>query len=1416
MSSLRAHRFLRAENSVAELKNPILMKKPCRDLKNWYWPGLVLCIGIFLRFYGVNWALPYIFHPDETRLLYAVNDVSWNSWETLDLNPDFFAYGSLPIYLLKAVYELGQWLAREFRMPLYGNFFFIGRLLSALFGSLTLIVTYLFGSRFFSRRTGLFAIAFLGFTVLHIQLSHFLTVDVMLTFLIVLGLYLFGLLTEGTHPIRDYLLAGVVLGLAMATKISALPLYGVFLVAHILALPQKEHSPRHLWNSTSAFWGLFIAALLLSVLVFALCSPYAILEHKEFYRQIKEQSDMVRGITQPPYVIQYEGTVKYWYPLQQLLFYSMGLPLGLLTIGGTFYVLFSTGNRLLRSFFRKRSNKLRTDNRQSQNPTVLIFAWLVPVFLIVGGFEVKFLRYMLPLLPFFCLLGALFVDELLTRFPSWKLVTSLAVILVSGFSAFYSLAYLSIYRHEDPRVQASRWIYEHIDLGAGLLTELWEFAPLLHVGGHHPGEYHEQQLDLYTPDREQKIKTIAQQLSESEVIVMATRRLYGSILRAPKRYPLTSKYYKLLFDGSLGFQPVEPFTNYPTLFGISFNDDLADESFSVYEHPKTILFRKSKALSADELYDLIMQAPPIDTASSSILLERLLRFPVYETQYEALPNRRAGPSFSGFPRTSNQWRMILLWVLSVEFLAMLVLPLSSLTFRFLPDKGYAVSKILGLLLPFYLVWLGANTDLFPYSRQSIFLIIGLLVVLAAIIAWRYRSILTEILSNHWKIFLVYEAIFLTAFAAFTLFRGYNPDIFWSESSMDFSFLNVLTRTDRLPPPDPWISGFPLNYYYFGHYLVASLTKFTGIPPQISYNLAFALFPALVFIEAFSLLYNLTRRWLAGLFAVCFSSIIGNLDGFFLLKDMLSGHEGVYRYFRPAHEVIPYTVHEFPFWTFIFVDLHAHLLNMPFLIATFLIGLNLLFKSCRRCRSALTLKEFKHIERVIETILYLLIVGTLGVISSWDYPTGVIFLILMGILIAYRNRSYSGQGWKVALNPLAYILTIVIPGSLLAFAPFYAGFSRSGMGLGLVGKATTQLSDYLTIFGFFFFVIFSYLLFQANRLRFKAHPWRILLFLLFAAGLLYAGALQFFQLNYATSLWLALTIVFGSHIMLSSAAANRSASFSSPQQSEERVAAHYIWLCLIYACLITGGCEIVFVRDFLQGGDYKRMNTIFKFYIPAWFLFSFVASYSLLQIQALFHTRTRQRRFKHDIAPGQKFWYLALTLFLAASLVFPVMAVRARRNQQDTYAREYIPLTLDGLAYMQARNLGEYQAIAWLNEHVSGTPVILEASGPDYLYEYARISANTGLPTVLGWRSHAEQREHWGQTHQRLLDIKTIYSSSEIKQVLELLRYYQVKYIYIGGTERRDFTQEQLQKFEHDPEHFQKVFESGDTVIYQVI
>jgi YYY domain-containing protein len=294
----------------------------------------------------------------------------------------------------------------------------------------------------------------------------------------------------------------------------------------------------------------------------------------------------------------------------------------------------------------------------------------------------------------------------------------------------------------------------------------------------------------------------------------------------------------------------------------------------------------------------------------------------------------------------------------------------------------------------------------------------------------------------------------------------------------------------------------------------------------------------------------------------------------------------------------------------------------------------------------------------------------------------------------------------------------------------------------------------------------------------------------------------FARNYATLLFLLFMLALTGSLLVKQQLITRSPWRAIPSEA-------YILLCIAYAGLITAGCEIVFVRDFLQGGEYKRMNTIFKFYLPVWYLLAFVAVYALY---ALWQHSTEWRISFSVLGARYVLGFAAILFIMAAA--FPIVSSYSRR-QSDFYGRKRLPPTLNGLAFIRESNRDEYEAIQWLNTHVAGTPTILEAVHDDYRYEYARISANTGLPTVLGWPSHADQREHWGQTHPRRRDVIHIYATLDAQHAYELLQKYQVRYVYIGKTERQDFSEEELRKFQEYPNYFREVFRANDTVIYEV-
>jgi YYY domain-containing protein len=176
--------------------------------------------------------------------------------------------------------------------------------------------------------------------------------------------------------------------------------------------------------------------------------------------------------------------------------------------------------------------------------------------------------------------------------------------------------------------------------------------------------------------------------------------------------------------------------------------------------------------------------------------------------------------------------------------------------------------------------------------------------------------------------------------------------------------------------------------------------------------------------------------------------------------------------------------------------------------------------------------------------------------------------------------------------------------------------------------------------------------------------------------------------------------------------------------------------------------------------------------------------------------------------GRKFWMVSLVLLVLSCSVFPVVATFTRIEEMNAKP------ALDGMEYMKEMDRGDYDAIKWIQENIRGTPIILEASADDSSYNYtSRVSANTGLPTVIGWTTH---EWFWGRDYAeiktRLEDVNSIYSTGNIKKALELMNKYKVSYVYIGQLERQMYDVK-TDKFK-DETYFELVYQ-GSVQIYKL-
>jgi hypothetical protein len=595
--------------------------------------GLAL-LGLLLRLYGLNWDQGNNFHPDEREILFRVTALAWPKslaqfFDPVNspLNPHFFAYGSFPLYLLAFLGTL--FVHSTSSATSFVDLTLLGRALSALFDSGTILLTGLLGlsltrdttpGRHSAWNVALLAAALVTFTPLQLQLAHFFAVDSILLFFVMLTLLSCVRLADSERPVPWLLLTGLSYGLAMATKFSAAPLA----VPLFLALLMRWRRSGDIL--TSAIFLVFTGAV--TLLVFVIAEPYALLDRQNFILQVMQQNDIVHGTLDLPYTRQFAGTIPFVYEIQNMLLWGMGVTLALAGFAGFCWMCWRVW-------------------RRDAGAWLIILAWVIVYGGLTCTFYDKVMRYMLPVYPCLTLFGAAAVMALYHH--DWQfshaalrpLQPALPIVrnkkariafvaLILAGTMFQGLALLNIYSQPNTRVQASLWIYSHIKPGSVLTYEQWDDALPVTVPGHDPSIYvqastvdtsgqHTTGLDLYGDDSVAKARALATVLPTIYAITMPTDRLDKSIPRLPARYPLTIHYYQLLFSGQLGFHLAAQFVNHPNLLGITLDDSGADESYSVFDHPHCRIFVRDTPYpyTSDQLFQKLMagvQLPPAATS----------------------------------------------------------------------------------------------------------------------------------------------------------------------------------------------------------------------------------------------------------------------------------------------------------------------------------------------------------------------------------------------------------------------------------------------------------------------------------------------------------------------------------------------------------------------------------------------------------------------------------------------------------------------------------------------------------------------------------------------------------------------------------------------------------------------------------
>lgn len=538
--------------------------------------GFCLLIGFFLRAYNLNWDQGLLFHPDERNIANAVTKIIFFR----ELNPHFFAYGGFSIYLYRAAADILVAITHNNAWIMdWGEIDLIGRFFSALFSTITIVPLYFLAKKIFEKRVAFLACLFYTFTVTSIQHAHFATTESSLVFFSIL-LCLIALYWIEKPKIWKTILFGAVTGIALATKTSALSLL-VFpgMCFLMYCLTERKHVKKLLLVIPHG-----VLFLLSTASLFFLFSPYTILDWKDFLASMQYESGVATGNLPVVYTLQFNGSIPYLFQIQNFL-WQFGPLLAVVGVIGLILIIFEPF---------KKAHKER------------ILFWIFPLvyFLYVGSWHTKFLRYMTPLVPFLVIAAGYILLLLQKRF---KRLGNVLILIILITTVAWAGAFFSIYTRPQTRIAASYWMYQHIPSGSTILTEAWDDGLPVPLPGRSPTQYKEEQLDMYALDNQAKITYLAEKLSHSDYIAINSRRIYGTLTRLTDLYPITSKYYTLLFAGKLGYTKVGTFTSYPQLFGITINDDSSEETFQVYDHPKAIILKNTKHLSTQQIIDILQK-----------------------------------------------------------------------------------------------------------------------------------------------------------------------------------------------------------------------------------------------------------------------------------------------------------------------------------------------------------------------------------------------------------------------------------------------------------------------------------------------------------------------------------------------------------------------------------------------------------------------------------------------------------------------------------------------------------------------------------------------------------------------------------------------------------------------------------------
>ena len=685
------------------------------------------------------------------------------------------------------------------------------------------------------------------------------------------------------------------------------------------------------------------------------------------------------------------------------------------------------------------------------------------------------------------------------------------------------------------------------------------------------------------------------------------------------------------------------------------------------------------------------------------------------------------------------------WYLLALVLGAAAMPLTGRLFRRFQDRGWMFSKVTAIAVSGFLTWFLVAVKIIKFTTMTCIVVTLVCAAASFILYCREQKAGFECIPfAHLDLVYAEELLFFAAFLLWTYFAGFHPAAYGTEKFMDYGFMEAMMRSKTLPATDLWYSQGKINYYYGGQYFAVFLTKLSGAKVELTYNLMRTFVAGLAFAMPFSLVHQMVTdrlgktgsRWkkalpsVTGILAGISVSIAGNMHYVvygqiipFIQK--LKGEEVSSYWFPDATRYIGFnpdvedkTIHEFPCYSFVLGDLHAHVVDIMFV----LLLLGLLYAWMKKVRTtelsgeSMSRRKFWKKQLLMPQLLATgALLGMFHWTNYWDFV--IYFVVTCGAALFMNIIGQKGKiRWALGVTAAQAAEILILATGIIM--PFTLQFDTSNMVQGIALAQHHSLPHQLLVL------------------------WGLpgILTILFVVSLLIEklrGAEQ-------KSLYHLLT------------------SIRLPD-----LFAVLMGLCAIGLVLIP---ELVYVRDIYENGN-ARANTMFKLTYQAYIMFGMTMIYAIFRLLVI---------GKNKI----------LKVLAFIGLFFFVWTCGYFGNSVHSWFGEvWKPSQYKGLnatAFLETDFPEDVNGIRWLKENISDAPVVLEANGDSYS-EYERVSAMTGLPTIMGWYVHEWLwRGNLSDLNAKIEEIQEIYTSTDETRVKELLEEYNVSYIFVGSCERNKY------------------------------